>query len=347
LRRLRALRIRRRQLRARRNLVQGLTEMAEGRFRDAEKKLVRGARHSETPLAHFLMAARAAQKQNAHSRRDEYLHQAYEQTPSATVAVLLTQAELQIAHREYELAQATLRRLQEIRPGHAYGLTLLARLDEELADWDALEQLLPRLRKSSALTPEQIEALEQRVLVERIRQLAQPGRGEQLKSLWQNIPRRLRHQLPLIRGYARALLAADDQDAAEGIIRDTLKWQWDDELVLAYGEARSATPGKQLARVENWLKEHGDSAALLLTAGRLCTAQQLWGKAQKDIESSLLLAPRAAGYDALGRLFQATGQPERAMEAFRDGLGFSLTGKAPPRRRRVNPRDTGRFEPLK
>lgn len=345
-RRLRELRQRRRLLRARRSLVRGLIDMAEGRFRAGEKQLIRGARHSETPLVHYLMAARAAQKQDAHDRRDEYLHRAYEDTPNATVAVLLTQAELQIAHRQYEHAQATLHRLQELKPGHAYGLKLLSRLNLELADWDGLEALLPRLRKSTAMSGAEVEELEQRVLSERLREHAQPGRGEQLKALWQHIPRRLRHQLPLIRVYVRALLAADDADAAESIIRDTLRWQWDDELVIAYGQARGSAPGKQLARAEAWLKEHGDSAPLLLTAGRLCAAQQVWGKAQEYLEASLALAPRVDTYDALGRLFQATGQPERAMEAFRDGLELSLKGKVSRRYRRRNPRDTGSFRPL-
>lgn len=341
-RRLRELYRRRRQLRARRLLTRGLIEFAEGRWREGEKKLVRSARDSETPLINYLSAARAAQLQKAHERRDNYLRLAYEETPAATIAVLLTQAELQIAHKQYEHAQATLKRLQEIKPGHAYGLKLLARLNNALGDWNGLEELLPRLRKSPAMTPDEIEQVEIRVLQERMKQLAQPGREEALKALWQSIPRRLRHKLEMIRPYVKALLDADAPDAAESMIRDTLKWQWDDELVIAYGRLRSSNAGRQLARVEAWLKEKGDSAALLLTAGRLCTVNQLWGKARAYLQTSIMLGPRVETYDELGHLFQNLGQPELAMEAFKSGLELNLKGKVSgATKKKRSPRDTG------
>src|SRR5690606_23028753 len=95
--RLRARLARRRQVRARRALTRGLIEISEGRWKEGERRLVRNARDSEVPLINYLMAARAAQLLSADERRDAHLKAAYESTPQATVAVLLTQAELQIA----------------------------------------------------------------------------------------------------------------------------------------------------------------------------------------------------------------------------------------------------------
>ncbi|HET9680149.1 MAG TPA: heme biosynthesis HemY N-terminal domain-containing protein [Gammaproteobacteria bacterium] len=337
--RLAVLRRQRTQQKARRNLVTGITDMAEGRFREGEKRLLNRATRSETPLVHYLLAARAAQKQDAHERRDDYLRLAYEHTPAATVPVLLTQAELQIAHEQYEHAQATLKRLQEIKPGHAYGLNLLARLNLALSDWDGLEELLPRLRKSPAMPSDEVEALEIKVLAARLAQLARPGQEQALKFLWQSIPRRLRAQLVLIRAYVQALLAADAQDTAEGVIRDSLKSQWDEQLILAYGDtlpANSKTPAakarleKQLARSEQWLKNHGDSAAALLTAGRLCAALQLWGKATDYLLASIDRQPRAQAYAALGTVYQATGQIADAMQAYQAGLLLEIKGQVKP-----------------
>lgn len=340
--RLAMLRLQRVQQKARRNLVQGITDMAEGRFRDSEKRLINRAARSETPLVHYLLAARAAQKQAAHERRDDYLRLAYENTPAATVAVLLTQAELQIAHKQYEHAQATLKRLQEIKPGHSYGLSLLARLNLAMADWDNLEALLPRLRKSPAMPDSEVEALEVQVLSARLKQLAQPGQEQALKYLWQHIPRRLRSQLELIRAYVQALLASGAPDTAEGIIRDTLKSQWDEELVLAYGNtlpenlktpAARASLDKQLERSERWLKAHTESPAALLTAGRLCAAQQLWGKAEKYLRASIERQPKVQAYEILGTVYQATGQLDAAMQAYQAGLTLSTQGRVKPFRK--------------
>ena len=143
--RLAALRRRQRLRKAQHSLTRGLIEMAEGRWRDGERSLLRYARHSPTPLPHYLVAARAAQMQGEHDRRDNHLKLAYETTPAATTAVLLTQAELQLADAQYERALATLNRLRELAPNHAFALRLLALLHERRGEWEALHALLPEL----------------------------------------------------------------------------------------------------------------------------------------------------------------------------------------------------------
>ncbi len=317
--RLRARLARRRQVRARRALTQGLIEIAEGRWREGERRLTRNARDSEVPLINYLAAARAAQLLEEDERRDAHLKAAYESTPQATVAVLLTQAELQIAHGQVEHALATLRRLQEHSPGHAFGLKLLARVYEHLGEWRNLESLIPRLRKTNVIRPADLERIEVRTLQEAFVAAAAEGPAV-LETIWRNTPRRMRKNRGVVVAYAAALMENDAGDRAEAVLRDALKSNWDDELVLMYGDVRSSQPEKQLGRVESWLKEHGDSAALLYAAGHLCAANRLWGKARSYLETSARIQPRAQTYRRLGQLLQDLGQPEAAMQAFRKGL---------------------------
>ena len=108
-------------------LTQGLVEMAEGNWAKGERLLTRGLRGSQAPLINYLMAARAAQLQGADQRRDEWLSLAYDELPGAETAILLTQAELQLAHGEYERALANLRKIEERHPDHPLGIALLAR----------------------------------------------------------------------------------------------------------------------------------------------------------------------------------------------------------------------------
>lgn len=317
--RLRARLARRRQLRARRALTQGLIEIAEGRWRDGERRLTRNARDSDVPLINYLAAARAAQLLEEDERRDAHLKAAYESTPQATVAVLLTQAELQLAHGQVERALATLRRLQEHSPGHAYGLKLLARVYEQLGEWRNLETLIPRLRKTNVIRPADFERLEVRTLQEAFISGAAEGQAA-LDATWRNTPRRMRKNRDVILAYTAALLQNDAGDRAEAVLRDALKAQWDDELVLMYGEVLSSQPERQLGRVEAWLKEHGDSAALLYAAGHLCARNRLWGKARSYLETSARIQPRPQTWHRLGQLLQDLGQPEAAMQAYRKGL---------------------------
>ena len=124
-----------------------MIELSEGRWRQAERDLLRYVEHSDTPLLNYLAAARAGQQQHAYERRDEYLHLAQSSMPSADVAVALTQAELQLAHQQHEQALATLTRLRAIAPRHTYALRLLVRVYQRLEEWEELRKLLARGEK--------------------------------------------------------------------------------------------------------------------------------------------------------------------------------------------------------
>ncbi len=339
-RRMREALERRRELRARRASIRGLIDLAEGRWADSEHNLMRHAADSKVPLITYIAAARAAQMQGAHERRDTYLRRAYEQVPAAHLAVLLTQAELQIGHRQYEHALATLRHLQELDPNHAYGLKLLARLYKKLGDWMPLRALIPKLREFRAMPRTEIDRLEAHAVCALLERLDAKS-GVQATVLWSEMPRRLRNDINVVRAYVQALIKIGNYGAAESIARDTLKSDWDEELVVLYGLARGEDPVRQLARVEDWLAEKGESAALLLTAGRLCVVAKLWGKARSYLESSIVLGGRPEAYEELGKLLKSLGEPEHAMQAFSDGLALSLGGKVKtfkpgkPRLRRV------------
>lgn len=307
----------RRQKAARRALTRGLIEIAEGQWKQGERRLVKNARDSDVPLINYLAAARAAQLLREDERRDAYLKAAYESTPAATVAVLLTQAELQLQHQQYEHALATLRRLQELKPGHAYGLKLLARVYEAVGDWRGLETLLPRLRKSDVFRGEDLERIEAEALQAA---LSTTRDREDVDKIWNSTPRRLRRHPDVALACVDALERHDDQDAAESILRGALKHNWDDRLVLRYGEIRSSHPEKQLGRVESWLRARSGDAALLYAAGQLCAENGLWGKARSYLEDSARIDPQPRTWHRLGELLRELGQPEAAMQAFRKGL---------------------------
>ncbi|HET7649210.1 MAG TPA: heme biosynthesis HemY N-terminal domain-containing protein [Gammaproteobacteria bacterium] len=339
-RRIREAMLRRRELRARRATTRGLIDLAEGRWRDSEKHLMRRASDSEMPLITYIAAARAAQMQGAHERRDDYLRRAYEQLPAAHLAVLLTQAELQIAHRQHEQALATLNRLLELHPNHAFGLKLLGRLYKKLGDWQKLHALIPAMREHRAMEALDVDRLEIRTVCELMERMDDQSAAA-VTSLWNNLPRRIRNDVAVLRTYVQTLIRCGELNQAESVVRDALKSHWDEELIVLYGKARSDDPIRQLARVEEWLGEKGENAALLLTAGRLCVVAKLWGKARSYLESSIVLGGQPEAYEELGRLLRSLNEPEAAMQVFSDGLAVSIGHKVKaykpgkPRLRRV------------
>ena len=87
--------------RAGERLTRGVIEVAEGNFAKGERLVARAAGVSQAPLLNYLQAARAAHLLGQDERRDSWLKQAYTNLPGAANAVLLTQAELQIAQGQY------------------------------------------------------------------------------------------------------------------------------------------------------------------------------------------------------------------------------------------------------
>lgn len=303
--------------RARQSLVQGLIELSEGQWAQAEKSLEKNAEGSDTPLLHYLGAARAAQLQRAPDRRDNYLRKAHEAQPDAELAIGLAQAELQLLHGQLPQALATLTHLRELAPKHNYVLKLLVVCHRQLEDWDALAELWPQVQKQRVFDEEYFRDIGLEIHQQRLQEISKDGDREALKQAWEQVPLELWEDVRVLRAYATTLHAHKLDGVAADVIRQALKREWDDELVLLYGKLDVASDKKQLATVETWIKKYGNRPSLLLTAGRVCAANELWGKARSYLQESAELAPSAEAWQELGQLLEQLGEQQAALEAYR------------------------------
>ncbi len=312
--------------RAGQKLMQGMIEVAEGNFARGEKLLARAASTSDAPLFNYLQAARAAHLQGRDERRDEWLKLAYEATPEAANAVLLTQAELQLDREQYEQALATLRQLEENSPEHSYAVALLGRLYYRLEDWDHLAEILPRLHKHGRITQETIDRWSARLHRELLNRAED---GEVVIETWRKVPKRLTADIVLLDAYHMGLMRTGQNDKAEKDLAAALKSEWRGPLVRLFGLVEGADPSKQLKRAEGWLAKRGDDPDLLLTAARLCLRNELWGKARSYLESVISLRPTPEAYQEYGRLLNQLGEADAAADAFRQGLGMVTNSPMP------------------
>ena len=316
------------QQKARQALTRGLMELAEGRFDRAEKLLLGQIRHNDYPLLAYLGAARAAQQQGAHERRDKYLRLAHEAAPEAETAIRLTQAELQLAHRQYEQALATLRVLAEQVPGHAYVLKLLARCYQQLKDWQNLRALIPGLKKHGVFDTDQTLQIEIAVWDGLLHDCAEREDARALLALWAELPRHLRAVTRLTQSCARLLVQGDAADEAEHLLRQALNNNWDDGIMQQYAELDVPADSKALDTAEKWLQEHPHNAHLLYTLGNMCQQRSLWGKARNYYEASLAIQPLPETFLQLARLLETRMHNiEAAQEYYRQGLHL-LAGQA-------------------
>lgn len=308
--------------RAANRLTRGLIHMTEGDWTRSERLLTDGLKRREAPLVNYLMAARAAHLQGSRERRNEWLKLAFERVPEAESTVLITQAELQFEDGEYEHALATVQRVLDKDPHHAAATALLADISIELEDTGRLIGLMPALAKAKLPGPRfaEIAAAALSALLGR-EQLSE----EDYRTLWGALPAGVRRDPAVSRMQARILDRLGRGDDAVKTLTTALRREWQTELVRAFGEVNGSDKAKQLKQAESWLADHPDDAVLLLTAGRLCLANELWGKARSYLESSIAIAPEPAAYSLYGQLLDRLGEREQAAAAFHSGLSL-VTG---------------------
>jgi HemY protein len=314
---------------------QGMLDLAEGRWARAQRQLTRAAEADSQPLMYYLGAARAANKLGEHEQSDALLERALNKQPQAELAIALTHAELQRNRGDSDAALETLQAMRQRHPGHHLVLRQLQRLYLQRQDWSALLGLLPELRKEKALPAAELDELERETWRGRLAEVGEYGlaQGETalqpLSKAWNQLSASLRNEPELIATYVEQLRRLGAQEEAEEVLRGALKRDYDSRLARFYGVLRGADPARQLQTAELWLKQHPEDPALLLTLGRLCLQNQLWGKARDYFETSLKLERHPETCAELARLLAQLGELERSNQLLLESLGLLHQGLPP------------------
>lgn len=313
---------------ARNSFESGLLKLLEGNWKHAEIELVRRAADHRAAHLNYLAAARAAQRLGAGDRRDHYLKLAAQSAPAIELAALLVQAELQRERGEFERTRDTALQIRVRAPRHPYAVELLAESYAALGAWEALRQLLTETAAMGALAPARFRELLVRALRELLAQARTRANLEQARALWAAAPPAVQADPALRRDYAAALAQLGAHAEALALVTRVLDQEWDADLAALYGELHASEPLSHLASVEQWLSRHGEKPELLVTAGRACLRNKLWGKARSYLEAVTRVAPSAAAYLELARLCEQTQQPEEATQFYRQGLELAAQGRA-------------------
>jgi HemY protein len=308
-------------------IKQGQLDLAEGRWASAQRHLHRAAEAERYPLFYYLGAARAANEQGRYDERDTLLERALERQPQAELAVALSHAQLQMDQGQDDQALETLDAMQARYPGNIQVLRLLQRLHTRRGDWSAVIRLLPELRKGKVLPTAELAELEQRAWGQNL-SLTHEGHDDAqavrqaLERAWEQLTAAQRQEPRLVLAYAEQLRQAGAQKEAEHVLRTTLKRQYESPLARLYGLVRGEDPARQLQFAEGLLKAHPSDPSLLLTLGRLCLQQRLWGKARDYLESSLRFQRNPETCAELARLLASLGETARSNQLFEEGLGL-------------------------
>jgi len=305
---------------ARRKTIKGMLAFTEGRWAQAERAMLKAASQSDMPLINYLVAAQAAQHQGAEIRRDEYLKLAYEAEPSAEVTVGITQAQLQMQNNQFEQALATLSDLQSKYPSHPYLLKLLARCYWQLGEWQALIELLPKLKKLKINWQQSMPQLEKKVVAGVLAQAADDD-YEALIKAWQALPSATRKLESSLLAYAENLLKVNRIEEAESLLRQILRKNPSEQAIKLYAELRSPNPQAQFNFLENWQQSHEFSPAIVgFALGRLARRAGFWGKAEQYLRRAIEANPSADAYWLLADALRRAGKVDEARQVIDEGL---------------------------
>jgi len=308
---------------ARKLTIKGMLAFVEGRWKQAENTMIKAARKSDTKLINYLVAAQAAQHQNAEDRRDQYLRLAHQSEPGAKVAIGLTQAQLQLDNKQHEQALATLTDLRVKHANHPFILKLLCMTYRRIQDWQAIMELLPTLKKYQVFDSQMLDEIEAQSVSNILTQKSQLGELEALKDAWLKLPNASRKNRDSIICYTELLISFDQMDEAESLIRPLFKKNPDSKIIKIFGNIKSPVGNKQFSFLENWYASHPQAAnSIHLSLGKLAFNIALWGKAKAYFEKSIQLEPNAESYFMVAQTLEHLEQPELASKFYKLGLEF-------------------------
>lgn len=291
----------------------GLTRFEEGDHAGALSLLVRGAKFSRSAAVNYLSAARAADALGNAEQRDTFLQQA-EASGCPLQAVRVASARMAARRGE---PTATVEALAAAKFNPEV-VQLLVDAHRALGQWDALEALLPEIKRHAG---DQMAEIQNAILLGRLRSPA--ATTETLRSAWKAGPKARQSDPDALLAYATALALCGAPEEAEKVLRKSLKGERVPALLDAYASLEGAEAKVQLKSVQGWLRKEPESPALLRAAGRIAIASGDNDTGADYLERSLQLEPNAGAEQALGELRAFNGDFARSSEHYRKALAMA------------------------
>jgi HemY protein len=304
--------------------AKGLMDFLSGDWTMAERQLAQSVKDPTLSKVSILFAAKAAANNQQIDQAKQLLQQFVSDFPDDKdyADVLLAEILLQVS--EIDQAQKI---LLNIKTENKMTLRLLADVYCRQSNWAALRALIPKIKRQSVFEEKALEALQVKCYRGSLdisdHSLTPVVRGEKIEAIWSDIPRAFRQIPEIIAAYIDGLASADASEKALNILSKSIKSQWHQSLLEAYGRLEIKDGTKQLALGEQWLIKHPKDPLLLLALGRICRRMGFLGKAKDYMQSTIKLAPSAQAYNELAAVLELLGDSKSSAEVYRKGLRFA------------------------
>lgn len=311
------------QVKSMQSLNKAYTFLVENNFKKSEKKSQKSAKNKHLAFMSYLIAAQAADGQQAPTRKEHYLLMAKERAPKGNKAADIVQVLSLLKHNKIEEALSLLLTLRQHYPKDHYLLELLIKTYLELQDWPALQKLLKQVKRLSILNDADYNNLEKNIYLKSL-QTGKFATFSDVQLVWNKIPRHLHYDKDILIAYAHYLNRWNRGNEAEKLLRKQLKKDFNPDLMEFYVGTPSNEPAKQLALGEKYLKNYAGDADAFRAMGIFCLRHRLWGQANDYLEKSLALKRSPKTFSALGYVNEKLGNNAKALSYYRRGCANGL-----------------------
>jgi HemY protein len=315
--------------RAQKRAASGMVNFLIGDWLEGRKKLVRTVSKVEYPLANYIAAARCCFEMGDESEAFRLLDQAKKEADS-DLPVSLIKARMLLAKGKAEEALAILKPLQISLPNHAAILDILHHVYFAQANWVALRDLFPKLRKAKVLSNQEVEELEIKLAIESLKssslecqKLLVANRLPHLQLVWGGFTRAVQKNPHVVYCYAQALVENKLDEEAEVILRKSVSNHWHRASVDLYGRLQIIEVYRQLKTLESWQADHANDAVLLLALGRIHLRHHQRDLARDFFSRSIVAQKSLDALLEMARLLEQMGEHKRSAEYYEQTLSLA------------------------
>ncbi|SFN33809.1 protoheme IX biogenesis protein HemY [Xenorhabdus japonica] len=292
--------------RARSQTKQALLKLAEGDFKQVERLMTRNANYAEYPVVNYLLAAEAAQRRGDYFHTNQYIEQAAKVADKDLLPVDITRVRIQLAQGEIYAARNGVDKLLGHAPRHPEVLRLAEQAYSLSGDYQSLIDILPSMLKVNLHDEEEILKLRQQAYIGLMNQVIAEKGNAGLKVWWKDQSHKIRNDIVLQVAMAEHLIECDDHGAAQQIILNGLKQQYDERFLLLIPHLKTSDYEAIQKMLSQLLKQHGATPLLNSTLGQVALRHGEWANAESAFKAALVQRPDAHDYawlaDALDRL---------------------------------------------
>ena len=329
-----------RKSRQRSKSVEGLLAFARGDWQLAYGLLIRGAKQADSNVANFLAAAYAAHELEDRDAWTKALTDAENEYPTSRLTIQFVKAQLLFKSNQLEQCLAILEQIKNSGSKENGVFRLLKEVYIKLQEWQKLDELVPVLEKRKIIDAVDAETIRKRVFVKQLDGVIEHSESQSgvdgsadstqfdmLSKMWKKSPAKYREDEKIVKHYIELLVKLGAKIDAAKALEIALSKNWSNSLIIKFAEMDYDSNQAQLLVAENWLKARPANSPLLLSLGRICMRNKLWGKAREYYQASIRISPSAEAYGELARLLKNLGddtQSEDCFHRYRDLIGSNL-----------------------